>query len=95
MACAMFIAALSTVEKLRQVPRQFWFNAVLVVLCFVLIVLFIQKMRQMNKIFMFFILALILALLGVNWIYERNEPAFLTPAIDKIAPFLPSKAPHR
>ncbi len=36
----------------------------------------------------------IFTVVGVNWIYERNEPAFMTPIVDKIAPFLPSKGAY-
>ena len=32
-----------------------------------------------------------MAFVGFNWIYERNEPAFLTPIVEKIAPFFPAK----
>lgn len=28
---------------------------------------------------------------GFQWIWERNEPRFLTPYVNLIAPFFPSK----
>jgi hypothetical protein len=32
--------------------------------------------------------------LGFNWVYERNEPKFMTPFVEKIAPFFPSKTSY-
>ena len=32
---------------------------------------------------------------GFHWIYNRQEPKFLTPLVDKIAPFLPSAGSYK
>jgi signal transduction histidine kinase len=86
--------ALSTFEKLQTVPRQFWLNAVIAILCIVVIVLIIRRIQEMNKVILAALLVLIFALVGFNWIYERNEPKFLTPFVDGIAPFFPTKGRH-
>ncbi|WP_283395640.1 hypothetical protein [Candidatus Pelagisphaera phototrophica] len=31
------------------------------------------------------------AIICINWVYNRNEPELLTPVVDMIAPWLPSK----
>ncbi len=36
------------------------------------------------------IVFVVVTLVGFHWIYSRNEPKFLTPFVDKLAPFFPS-----
>ena len=90
----IIFAAASTVDKLKQIPPQFWWKVGLVVLGLVVIVLILQKLAGANKVLMAVIAFVVIMIVGVNWIYERNEPAFLTPVVDKIAPFLPSKGSY-
>ncbi|MBI5380713.1 MAG: hypothetical protein HZA31_02315 [Opitutae bacterium] len=87
----MLLIASATVEKLKQVPLQFWVNSAIVILGLVAVILVLRKMREMNKVVLLVILGVVLTLVGFNWIFERNEPAFLTPVIDIVAPFFPSK----
>lgn len=88
------IAAKSTVveDKLKHVPEKFWLFVGGGALAIVLLVTFLRKVAHMNKIFVAIIVALVFALVGFNWVYQRNEPKFLTPVIDKIAPWFPSNA---
>lgn len=87
----MLVFAITTMEKLEKVPRQFWINAAIAVLGFVLVVYVARRLRQVNIYALSVALGVVLTLAGFNWIYERNEPAFLTPVVDMIAPFFPSK----
>ena len=89
-----FAAAATTLDKLKQIPPQFWWKVGLVVLGLIAIVLVLQKLAGANKVVMAVVAFVIVMIVGVNWIYERNEPAFLTPLVDKIAPFLPSKGSY-
>jgi len=90
----MLLFALTTIEKLKQVPKSFWSNILIVVLGLVAAVFVLRKIKQMNKIVVGIILAVIFVLVGFNWIYERNEPKFLSPLVDMIAPFLPAKGSY-
>jgi apolipoprotein N-acyltransferase len=90
----MLIFALATAEKLKEVPRSFWINAAIVILGLVAIVIIFRKIREMNKIVLGIILAFIFVLVGFNWVYNRNEPKFLTPFVDMVAPFLPTKGSY-
>ena len=91
----MFLAVAPTpLEKLKQVPPAFWWKIGAAILCIAVIAFVLQRIAQMNKIVLAIICLLIFSVVGVNWIYERNEPAFMTPLIDKIAPFLPSKGSY-
>jgi apolipoprotein N-acyltransferase len=90
----MLLLAVTTLEKLKQVPKSFWINAAIVTLGLVAVVIIFRKIKEMNKIVLGFILAIIFVLVGFNWIYERNEPKFLTPFVDMVAPFLPAKGSY-
>ena len=91
----LFLAAAPTaLEKLKHVPPAFWWKVGAAVLIIILIAIALQRVAQMNKMVLAIIVLVIFSVVGVNWIYERNEPAFMTPIIDKIAPFLPSKGSY-
>jgi hypothetical protein len=91
----LFLAtAETTIEKLKRVPPEFWWKVGLVVLCLMAFVIILQKVAHMNKIVLTIIVFVVVTIVGFNWIYERNEPKFLTPLVDKIAPFLPSKGSY-
>ena len=89
---AMLLFAATTLEKLHEVPRQVWLNIGLGVLIFIVGFFILRAIAQMNKIILCILVAVVLTLVGFNWVYSRNEPAFLTPVVDKIAPFFPSGA---
>jgi uncharacterized membrane protein YfhO len=86
----MILFAATTLEKLNEVPRQVWLNIGLGVLIFIVGFMVLRAVAQMNKIILCILLAVIFTLVGFNWVYSRNEPKFLTPVVDKIAPFFPS-----
>jgi hypothetical protein len=86
----MLIFAVSALEKVSQVPGKVWLNVGIGLLIFIAAVYFIKQAAQVNKIWLAIIAAVVCALVGFNWIYSRNEPKFLTPFVDKLAPFFPS-----
>jgi|ERR1019366_1532831 ABC-type iron transport system FetAB permease component len=90
----LFLAVTSTLDKLKQVPTAFWWKVGAAVLAIIVIVFVLQKVAQMNKVVLTIIVLVVFTVVGVNWIYERNEPAFMTPIINRIAPFLPSKGSY-
>jgi drug/metabolite transporter (DMT)-like permease len=84
------IAASSALDAIKSVPPQTWLKIALALGAVVALVIIGRKVAKANK----FILGLVLVVGGsmffFSWIYNRNEPAFMTPIIDKIAPFFPS-----
>ena len=46
----------------------------------------------MNKVVLSAIVGLFLVFVGVNWIYERNEPTWATPTVRFLSGYFPSKA---
>ena len=86
----MILFASTTIEKLNEVPRQVWLNIGLGVLIFIAGFMVLRAVAQMNKIILCILVFVVMTLVGFNWVYSRNEPAFLTPVVEKIAPFFPS-----
>lgn len=91
----MWPLAVTTLEKLKTVPARFWVNVVLALAAGVVAVLLVRYAARMNKLILSLIIFLLLSVVGFQWIYERNEPRFMTPVIEKIAPFFPSKPHYR
>ncbi len=44
----------------------------------------------MNKFVLGIIILVTLMVLMLTWVHERNEPKFLSPIIDAIAPYVPN-----
>ncbi len=89
-----FAAAETTIDKLKKIPPEFWWKVGTIVLVVAALVIIVRKVSGMNKMVLGAIVFVILTIVGFNWIYERNEPAFMTPVINKIAPFFPSKGAY-
>ncbi len=87
----MLSLAVTTLEKLKAVPKPFWINVGIAVLCIVALVYVVRRLKEMNKIVLIILGTLVFTLVGFNWVYERNEPKFLTPFVDMLATFLPTK----
>src|SRR4051812_15698791 len=86
--------AATTLEKIQQVPADFWIKTALVLVAFLVAVVVLQKIAHMNKMVLGIVVFVASGILFFSWIYERNEPAFLTPAMNIIAPFSPSKGAY-
>jgi hypothetical protein len=90
----MPLLALTTLEKIQQVPAKTWWLIGIGLIGIVVSVAILRAiMAGANKILLGIILLLVLFLVSIQWIYDRDEPAFLTPAINRIAPFFPGKVP--
>lgn len=84
----------SALDKLKQVPTAFWIKLAIAVAAVIAAVLILRKIAQMNKIVLTVIILIILSTVGFNWIYERNEPAWATPVVEKLAGFFPTKGAY-
>jgi apolipoprotein N-acyltransferase len=87
----MLLFAATALEKASKVPGSFWLKVVLFIVGFILLVVILRKLAEVNKVAMLLVGMVVFGILGFSWIYERNEPAFLTPVVDAIAPFFPAK----
>ena len=84
-------ATQTALEKLKEIPPAFWWKIGLAVLVVVVAVVALRKLAGANKIVLAIVVLLVGSIVGFNWIYERNEPAWATPFVEKVAQFFPAK----
>jgi predicted membrane channel-forming protein YqfA (hemolysin III family) len=89
----MLVFAVETGEKLRNVPLKSLAYLGLGVLALAVIIFLIKKAAGVNRIFLILIGGMVIVVLTMTWVYDRNEPKFFTPFVDKIAPFFPNTPP--
>ena len=90
-AAAAMSANQAAAEKLRDVPMEFWIKVSLGILVIIATVILLRKIVKANKLMLTVGAFLVVTIVGFNWIYERNEPTWATPAIQWLAGFFPSK----
>jgi hypothetical protein len=88
-----FLAAAVTKGSggLRDVTPEFWIKIGIAVLVLIGVVIALRKLAKMNKVILTIVVLLVLSIVGFNWIYERNEPAWATPAVNWLANYFPTK----
>ena len=91
----MFFLAAATVqagsERLRQIPTEFWVKMGIAVAVLVVVIIVLRKVAKMNKVLLAVIVFIAVTVVGFNWIYERNEPDWASPAVNWLAGFFPTK----
>jgi hypothetical protein len=90
----LLAAATTTADKLRGIPADFWLKALLAIAAFVVAILVLRKIAQMNKVVLAGVAVFVVTMVGFNWIFERNEPSWATPAVTWIGGFFPSKGSY-
>jgi hypothetical protein len=81
----------STTERLQQIPLEFWVKIGLGIIALIVLVVVLRKIAKVNKALLGIGVVLVLTIIGFNWIYERNEPAWASPAVQWLAGFFPTK----
>jgi hypothetical protein len=81
----------TALEKLKEIPPAFWWKIGIAVLAVVVAVVVLRKLAGANKIVLSVVVFLVVSIIGFNWIYERNEPEWATPFVEKVAHFFPEK----
>ena len=85
-------ANLSTaLERLGQIPMEFWLKFSFAVVAIIMVVVVLRKLAHVNKAVLGVVAGVFLTVMGFSWIYERNEPRWATPAVSFMADFFPSK----
>ena len=90
----LLAVATTTADKLREIPGDFWLKLLLAVAAFIAVIIFLRKVAKMNKVVLTVVSFITLTVVGFNWIYERNEPKWATPAVNWLSGFFPSKGSY-
>ena len=84
------LLAVTAVEKLKTLPPDVWLKIGIAVAVFVGAIFLFRRIMRMNKIIAGIIVFVVSTVIFFSWVYNRSEPKFLTPIVEKIAPFFPS-----
>jgi glucan phosphoethanolaminetransferase (alkaline phosphatase superfamily) len=86
----MPLFAVTAMEKLKTMPPDFWLKVGIGVVAVIVAIFVFRRVMKMNKIIASIIVFVVVSIVFFSWVYNRNEPKFLTPLVERIAPFFPS-----
>lgn len=86
----MLFLAVTALEKVKTLPPAVWLKIGIAIGAFVLAIFLYRRLMKMNKVIVGIIVFVAGTIVFFSWVYNRNEPKFLTPLVEKIAPFFPS-----
>jgi glucan phosphoethanolaminetransferase (alkaline phosphatase superfamily) len=86
----MLLFAVTAMEKLKTMPPDFWLKVGIGVVAVIVAIFVFRRVMKMNKIIASIIVFVAVSIVFFSWVYNRNEPKFLTPLVERIAPFFPS-----
>jgi hypothetical protein len=86
----MLLLAVTAIEKAQSLKPEVWLKVGIAIAAFVLVVFLFRRIMRVNKIIAGVILFVVFTVVFFSWVYNRNEPKFLTPIVEKIAPFFPT-----
>ena len=86
----MLLFAVTAIEKMKTLPPAVWLKIFIAIAALVIAVFVFRKVMRMNKVIAGVIVFVVCTVVFFSWVYNRNEPAFPTPLMNRIAPFFPS-----
>jgi uncharacterized membrane protein YkvI len=89
------LAAQSSVwDQVQRVPRQFWINAIICVLAVLMVARLWREMKRLNDYAPYIVAVIVTLTVFFYWVYNRTEPRILSPLVDRLMPFFPTKSKH-
>lgn len=86
----MLLLAVTALEKIKTLPPAIWGKIAIAIGAFILTIFLFRRVMKMNKIIAAVIVFVVVTVVFFSWVYNRNEPKFMTPIVQRIAPFFPS-----
>ncbi len=84
-------AQTGTWEKLKHIPVQNWINIAICIAAIFIIIKAWRVLKNFNSYAPYIASMVAMAIIFFYWVYNRTEPAFLTPIVNHMVEFLPSK----
>ena len=81
----------SSVDRLKDIPPDVWLKIGAGIAALIVAVVVLRKLARMNKVVLSVIVVVGLSIVGFSWIYNRDEPAWATPVVERLAEFLPTR----
>jgi hypothetical protein len=78
-------------KSLQPLYDQPWFPYALGCIGLLFAYSIFKTLNSLPKLVMYPIIGATCVIVCINWVYNRNEPELISPIVDAIAPFLPSK----
>lgn len=91
----MLLLAVTALEKIKTLPPAIWMKIAIAIGAFVLTIFLFRRVMKMNKIIAAVIVFVVCTVVFFSWVYNRNEPPFMTPLVQRIAPFFPSAGSYQ
>ncbi len=86
----MLLFAVTALEKIKTLPPGAWVKIGIAIAALLVAVFVLRKVMRMNKVIAGVVVFVVCSVVFFSWVYNRNEPKFLTPLMDRLAPFFPS-----
>jgi glucan phosphoethanolaminetransferase (alkaline phosphatase superfamily) len=86
----MLLFAVTALEKIKTLPPGVWVKIGIAIAALLVAVFVLRKVMRMNKVIAGVVVFVVCSVVFFSWVYNRNEPKFLTPLMDRLAPFFPS-----
>jgi hypothetical protein len=83
---------LLTINQLTaKLPESDWLRFGIMLLALLALLQVVRLVSQVNRTFLLVVFSMGTFMLFASWVRHRNEPTFLKPVVDVVAPYFPEK----
>jgi hypothetical protein len=82
---------LAATKLTEMLPQSDWLRFGVLLLALLAVLQIMRLVGRTNRTFLLVVVGMGSFMLFANWVRHRNEPTFLTPVVDVVAPYFPTK----
>lgn len=82
---------LSANQFTSKLPESDWLRFGILLLALLALLQVMRLVSRINRTFLLVVFGMGMFMLFSTWVRHRNEPTFLTPVVDAVAPYFPTK----
>lgn len=82
---------LAATKLTEMLPESDWLRFGVLLLALLAVLQIARLVGRTNRTFLFVVVGMGSVMLFANWVRYRNEPTFLTPVVEAVAPYFPTK----